>query len=104
MGAPVYLVERIASKPDADGEPIGPAMKHLGERAGRASPWSKLYQVDFPISSLAAALAQAELQLGSLPPVARARPSNIEGWELLIDTTADEWKVFHALPTSDPQW
>lgn len=90
VGERVFEVIRNPDKLDAEGKPIGPAMKHLGERAQVTesgpgleqamrdsdvklhpkdattwpkSEWSKAAQVDFPISSLASALDHAEAQL-----------------------------------------
>jgi hypothetical protein len=100
----VYHVERNDTKLDAQGQPIGPALKHLGEKsAAHAGPWAKLAQTDYPISALAAALEQAECVLIFQPPQPRAKP-HVDGWELIIDTRPKAWRVFHALPTERPQW
>src|SRR5262249_12330045 len=111
VGGRVFEVIRNAEKPGPDGNPIGPAMKHLGERAGTATesptvrqltdalneqlrargeppahqpaPVPKTQgaidsQTDFPISSLAAALDQAEAQLIFQQPQSSAKPVNLD--------------------------
>ncbi|OWK36659.1 hypothetical protein [Fimbriiglobus ruber] len=102
VGTRQFVIERAEVK--RDGTVIGPATKHLGEVAEKASEWAKLSQTDFPISSLASALDQAEAKLIFQPPSPRAMPRNIENWELLIDTTQAVWKVFHAVYTDKPKW
>jgi hypothetical protein len=68
------------------------------------SPWSKAAQTDFPISSLAAALDQAEAQLIFQPPQEYAKPTGLTNWELVIDTTGPVWRVEHAEYTPHPKW
>ncbi len=131
VGERVFEVIRNPDKLDAEGKPIGPAMKHLGERAQVTesgpgleqamrdsdvklhpkdattwpkSEWSKAAQVDFPISSLASALDHAEAQLIFQMPQSRAKPVGLKNWELLIDTTKPVWRVFHAVYTPHPKW
>jgi hypothetical protein len=104
VGSRVFEVIRNKEKVDAAGKPIGPAIKHLGEKARGASEWAKMVQTDFPVSSLAAALDQAEAQLIFQPPQARAKPVKLDHWELLIDTTKEAWMVFHAEYTANPRW
>ena len=99
-----FRVERNEFAKDKFGEFIGPAMKHVGDEAEKANAWAKLAQTDFPISSLAAALEQAESQLMFQPPSKRAKPLKIDNWEFIIDTTGPVWKVFHAMYTSRPRW
>jgi hypothetical protein len=104
VGNRVFDVIRNKEKPDAAAKPIGPALKHLGEKALGASEWAKMAQTDFPVSSLAAALDQAEAQLIFQLPQARAKPVKLDHWELLIDTTKEVWTVFHAEYTAHPRW
>jgi hypothetical protein len=132
VGERVFEIIRNQDKIDPrTGEPIGPAMKHLGERAqvtgsrpemeqamrdsdvqlhpndaGRwgKSEWSKAAQIDFPISSLASALDQAEGQLIFKMPQSDAKPVGLENWELIIDTTQPVWRVYHAEYTPRPRW
>jgi hypothetical protein len=132
VGERVFEIVRNKDKINpSTGEPIGPAMKHLGERAqvtgsrpemeqamrdadvkldskdaGKwpKSEWSKAAHVDFPISSLASALDQAEAQLIFKMPQSGAKPVGLENWELIIDTTKPVWRVFHAEYTSHPKW
>ncbi len=117
VGSRVFEVIRNKDKPVIDpktnlpridprtGKPetIGPALKHLDENA-TPNEWAKLAKTDFPISALAAALDQAEAQLMFQPPNPRAKPLKLEHWELIIDTTNEVWRVFHAVYTSSPQW
>ena len=102
VGQREFLVERSAVK--ADGTVIGPATKHMGEVAVKANEWAKIAGTDFPISSLAGALDQAEAQLIFQSPNQRAQPVKLDHWELLIDTTKPVWKVFHANYTTTPKW
>jgi hypothetical protein len=120
VGSREFDVSRNAAKIGPEGKPIGPATKHLGERAARSldsvepvpptaknpnppprtsswpkSEWAKAAEVDFPISSLASALDQAEAQLIFRPPGSHFL--RVEGWELGIDTTGPVWKVYHAV-------
>jgi len=133
VGERVFEIVRNQDKIDPHtGEPIGPAMKHLGERAQKkmgASPtlaqamresdvklhpkdatpwekseWSKAAQTDFPISSLAAALDQAEAQLIFKMPQPDAKPLGLDNWELIINTTNPVWRVFHAEYKPHPKW
>jgi hypothetical protein len=132
VGERVFEIIRNQDKIDPNtGEPIGPAMKHLGERAqvtgsrpameqamqdsdvqlhpkdaGRweKSAWSKAAQIDFPISSLASALDQAEGQLIFKLPQSDAKPVGLDNWELIIDTTKPVWRVYHAEYTPRPRW
>jgi len=104
VGNRVFDIVRNKEKLDPAGKPIGPALKHLGEKAKGASEWAKMAQTDFPVSSLAAALDQAEAQLTFQPPQARAKPVKLDHWELLIDTTKEVWTVFHAEYTPNPRW
>src|SRR5208282_4847251 len=115
VGERVFEIIRNKDKIDPHtGEPIGPAMKHVGERAQvtgtrpgldqamresdvkvhpkdtpkwEKSEWSKAAQTDFPISSLAAALDQAEAQLIFKMPQPNAKPLGLDNWELIINTT-----------------
>jgi hypothetical protein len=68
------------------------------------SEWSKAAQIDFPISSLAAALDQAEAQLIFKMPQPNAKPQGLDHWELIINTTNPVWRVFHAEYTPHPKW
>lgn len=105
VGRRIWSIERDASKLGyKSGVPKGPTTKHLGETAQNANPWSKISQTDYPISSLAAALERAELQLIRMKPSKGAKPVNIEGWELVVDTTGPIWRLEHALPTNAPKW
>ena len=38
------------------------------------------------------------------PPQARAKPTGLQNWELIIDTTRDVWRVFHAEYKAFPKW
>jgi hypothetical protein len=132
VGERVFEIIRNKDKINAaTGEAIGPATKHLGERAqvtasrpavdqamrdadvqihpkdaGRweKSAWAKAAQVDFPMSSLASALDQAEAQLIFKTPDAAAKPVGLDNWELIIDTTKPIWRVYHAEYTPHPKW
>jgi hypothetical protein len=132
VGERVFEIIRNADKVDPKtGKPIGPAMKHLGERAQvtesgagleqavedsgvklhpkdvgkwEKSEWSKAYQVDFPISSLASALDQAEAQLIFKMPQSDSKPVGLANWELIIDTRNPVWRVYHAVYTPHPKW
>ncbi len=132
VGERVFEVIRNKDKIDPrTGEPIGPALKHLGEREiagttdlkqGPRDPGVKLHSSDarnwpasewaknsdsltsFPMSSLAAALDQAEAQLMFKVPDPRAKPVGLGNWELIIDTTRPVWRVFHAEYKSRPLW
>jgi hypothetical protein len=68
------------------------------------SEWAKAAQIDFPISSLASALDQAEAQLIFKMPSSSAKPVGLESWELIIDTTNPVWRVYHAEYTPHPKW
>ena len=68
------------------------------------SEWSKAALTDFPMSSLAAALDQAEAQLMFKTPQSSAKPVGLDNWELIIDTTRPVWRVFHAEYTPRPKW
>jgi hypothetical protein len=96
VGKREWRVERNATKLDRSGKPIGPATKHLGEKAQGAGGFAKLSQVDFPISSLAGALEEAERRL-----LAKTAHSGtlftVEGWELGISTKETVWRVYHAV-------
>jgi hypothetical protein len=111
VGHREFHVNRNAGKIGPDGKPIGPATKHMGERAplthkttdpdGRVSEWpksewSKAAETDFPVSSLASALDQAEAQLLFKPPGSHFLRGP-DGWELGIDTTQAVWRVYHAV-------
>lgn len=116
VGDRVFEVIRNKDKIDPrTGEAIGPATKHLGERAqvtgsrpGQESwpksEWSRAALTDFPMSSLAAALDQAEAQLMFQLPQAGAKPVGLANWELIIDTTRPVWRVYHAEYTPRPRW
>jgi hypothetical protein len=132
VGERVFEVIRNQDKINPQtGEAIGPATKHLGERAQvtgsrpameramrdsdvqlhpkdaknwEKSEWSKAAQIDFPISSLAAALDQAEAQLIFKMPQSDAKPVGLDNWELIINTTSPVWRVFHAEYTPHPKW
>jgi hypothetical protein len=56
------------------------------------------------MSSLAAALDQAEAQLMFKLPQSGARPVGLDHWELIIDTTRPVWRVYHAEYTPRPRW
>jgi hypothetical protein len=97
--------------PELDKLPPGLRERAIAESKKVASPekwdksaWSKAAQTDFPMSSLAGALDQAEAQLIFQPPSKFAKPVNIEGWELVIDTTGPVWRVEHAVYTPHPKW
>jgi hypothetical protein len=92
-----FNVARNAAKIEkGTGKAIGPATKHMGEKAVGATQWAKGAQVDFPISSLAGALEEAETRL-----VAGSAHSGtfftVEGWELGINSTTTPWTVYHAV-------
>ncbi len=108
VGDTVFQIKRNAHKPDAAGNPIGPSTKHLGEIAARNlgktsesgqvhSAWSRLYQVDFPMTALAGLLDEAEFLIK-----AGRRPSDgfyrVDGWKLRVNTTTDPWRVYHLSP------
>lgn len=105
VGKRVWNIECDALKTGfKSGQPKGPTTKHLGEVAKDANPWAKVDQVDYPISALAGALEQADRQLVKMAPSKAAKPKNIDGWELVVDTTVKPWRVEHALPTDAPKW
>ena len=105
VGKRVWSIHRDANKLGyKSGVPKGPTTKHLGERAVEATVSAKRSQTDFPISSLAAALERAELQLVRIRPSKSAKPVNIEGWELVVDTSGSVWRLEHAVPTNSPKW
>jgi hypothetical protein len=132
VGERVFEVIRDQDKINPrTGEPIGPALKHLAEREiagttelkqGPRDPEVKLHPSDarnwpasewaknsrsltsFPISSLAAALDQAEAQLMFKLPQPYAKPVGLDNWELVIDTTGPVWRVHHAEYTPRPKW
>jgi hypothetical protein len=105
VGEREFYVYRDPLKPGyKSGVPKGYTTKHLAEIAQNASDWAKLSQTDFPISSLAGALDQAEAQLIFQPPSPSAKPIGLEDWELVIDTTQPVWRVEHAAYKSNPLW
>ena len=132
VGERVFEVIRDKDKINPKtGEPIGPALKHLAEREvagvtdlkqGPRDPEVKLHSSDamnwggspwarnseslttFPMSSLAAALDQAEAQLIFKLPRPDAKPVGLDNWELVIDTTRPVWRVRHAEYTPRPKW
>lgn len=102
VGKRVFEVNRSLVNKKGEYDPV---TKHMAEHGdGHAGPWAKAAQTDFPISSLAAALDQAEAQLMFQAPSTRAKPVKLDHWELLIDTTVEPWRVFHANYTSAPKW
>lgn len=97
VGEQFFSVARNAKKiaPNT-GAAIGPATKHLAERAANADAWSKLSQIDFPMSALAGALEDAGKLLKS-GKVDSGKIFRVQGWELGINSSQSPWVVFHAV-------
>jgi hypothetical protein len=95
VGNRMFQLERNALKMGPESRPIGPGTKHLAERAQDAGEWANAAKVDFPMSSLAGALEEAELRLMAklLEP---GKMLIIEGWELGVSTKQVPWRVYHA--------
>jgi hypothetical protein len=95
---------------------IGPAAKHLAEEAkgtpwyswewaDKKSPWMQFTQVDFPIISLGSGLAEAEKAIVKGAGVVERLGDGVfkvtlkegeYGWEFMVNTKEDAWRVFHA--------
>lgn len=120
----LWNIERNAGK-ITNGQPIGPTTKHLGEHASRhnrapmvsgqagqphshipskqpdvkgtgSNVYGQHTQVDFPMSSLAGALAEAEKRVIKDATLS-GKIFRVEGWELGISTKEKVWKVWHAV-------
>jgi hypothetical protein len=86
------------------------AVKHMVEKVEATAgtrPWGAYQgQVEYPVSSLAGALEQAEAR-GVLQPLingtvkrlgTKAQPLVIDNWELSLEMVNGELEVFHAVP------
>jgi hypothetical protein len=131
VGKREFDLSRDATRIGPDGAPIGPATKHMGEEA-KHGPWNDTVpkrkpdgsidpqvpveprsapmglqrsQVDFPMSSLASGLEEAEkMILRGVAPLSRHGTPGVfdvlvDGWHFVIDTNKQPWKVFHAQVT-----